>query len=153
MLCSLRNDFIFLHFSPEDLDIVVEGQCLIIKGEREVKRGSNVSKRVFNQKFNLPEGAEVDKITSEYKLDGKLIVSVPAAQKSETAIVQQDQPKVETTSSSSHEEKVLEDGTRVQMSSSSTRKSSSSSQEMTIPISFGSFGQLQRQTSQSKTPR
>ena len=90
---KLRNDFIFLHFSPEDLDIVVEGQCLIIKGEREVKRGSNVSKRVFNQKFNLPEGAEVDKITSEYKLDGKLIVSVPAAaaQKTETAVVQQEQ--------------------------------------------------------------
>ena len=90
---KLRSNFIFLHFSPEDLDIVVEGQCLIIKGEREVKRGSNVSKRVFNQKFNLPEGAEVDKITSEYKLDGKLIVSVPAAaaQKTETAVVQQEQ--------------------------------------------------------------
>ena len=44
-----------------------------------MKRGSNVSKRVFNQKFDLPAGAEVDKITSEYKLDGKLIVSVPAA--------------------------------------------------------------------------
>ena len=142
----------YLYFSPEDLDIVVEGQCLIIKGEREVKRGSNVSKRVFNQKFNLPEGAEVDKITSEYKLDGKLIVSVPAAaaQKTETAIIQQEQPKVETTSSSSHEEKVLDDGTVVQMSSSSTRKTSSSSSEMNIPISFG---QLTRQTSQAKTPR
>ena len=34
---------------------------------------------MFNQKFDLPAGAEVDKITSEYKLDGKLIVSVPAA--------------------------------------------------------------------------
>ena len=137
------------------MDIVVEGQCLIIKGEREVKRGSNVSKRVFNQKFDLPVGAEVDKITSEYKLDGKLVVSVPAAvaasaQSSEAVVSQQQQPKVETTSSSSHEEKVLDDGTVVQMSSSSTRKTSSSSQEMTIPISFG---QITRQTSQAKTPR
>ena len=134
------------------MDIVVEGQCLIIKGEREVKRGSNVSKRVFNQKFDLPVGAEVDKITSEYKLDGKLVVSVPAASahSSEAVVSQQQQPKVETTSSSSHEEKVLDDGTVVQMSSSSTRKTSSSSQEMTIPISFG---QITRQTSQAKTPR
>ena len=62
-------------FDPEDLDILVEGQCLIIKGEREIKRGNNVSKRVFNQKFDLPKGVEVEKITSEYKLDGKLIVS------------------------------------------------------------------------------
>ena len=67
------------------MDIFVEGQCLIIKGEREVKRGSNVSKRVFNQKFDLPAGAEVDKITSEYKLDGKLIVSVPAAASQQAA--------------------------------------------------------------------
>ena len=81
------------------MDIVVEGQCLIIKGEREVKRGSNVSKRVFNQKFDLPVGAEVDKITSEYKLDGKLVVSVPAAaavvasaQSSEAVVSQQQQP-------------------------------------------------------------
>ena len=50
-----------------------------------MKRGSNVSKRVFNQKFDLPAGAEVDKITSEYKLDGKLIVSVPAAAASQQA--------------------------------------------------------------------
>ena len=50
-----------------------------------MKRGSNVSKRVFNQKFDLPAGAEVDKITSEYKLDGKLIVSVPAAASQQAA--------------------------------------------------------------------
>ena len=81
---SNLNCFLY-NFSPEDLDILVEGQCLIIKGEREVKRGSNVSKRVFNQKFDLPAGAEVDKITSEYKLDGKLIVSVPAAASQQAA--------------------------------------------------------------------
>ena len=67
-------------FDPEDLDILVEGQALIIKGEREIKRGNNISRRVFNQKFDLPPGAEVDKITSDYKLDGKLIVSIPQIQ-------------------------------------------------------------------------
>ena len=50
-----------------------------------MKSGSNASKRVFNQKFDLPAGAEVDKITSEYKLDGKLIVSVPAAASQQAA--------------------------------------------------------------------
>ena len=116
---------------------------MIIKGEREIKRGNNISRRVFNQKFDLPSGAEVDKITSDYKLDGKLIVSIPQIQKEQPG-----QPKVETTSSSSHEKKVLDDGTVVEMSSSSTRKTSSSNQEMTIPISFGEIS-----NKMAKTPR
>ena len=64
-------------FDPEDLDICVEGNFLIIKGEREVKRGHNTSRRVFNQRFDLPSGVDVDKITSEYKLNGKLVVTAP----------------------------------------------------------------------------
>ena len=64
-------------FDPEDLDICVEGNFLIIKGEREVKRGSNTSRRIFNQRFDLPRGVDVDKITSEYKLNGKLVITAP----------------------------------------------------------------------------
>ena len=106
-------------FDPEDLDICVEGDFLILKGEREVKRGNNVSKRVFNQRFNLPSGVDVDKISSQYKLNGKLVVSIP---KLASEADDKNEPKVEA--SSSYEKKTLADGTVVEMSSS--RKTSSS---------------------------
>ena len=105
-------------FDPEDLDICVEGDFLILKGEREVKRGNNVSKRVFNQRFNLPSGVDVDKISSQYKLNGKLVVSIPKL----ASEADKNEPKVEA--SSSYEKKTLADGTVVEMSSS--RKTSSS---------------------------
>ena len=88
-------------FDPEDLDICVEGSFLILKGEREVKRGNNVSKRVFNQKFNLPSGVDVDKISSQYKLNGTLVVSIPQME----SAVKEGEPKVEA--SSSYEKKTL----------------------------------------------
>ena len=128
-------------FDPEDLDICVEGSFLIIKGEREVKRGSNVSKRVFNQKFNLPSGVDVDKITSTFKLNGKLVVSIP--QIASEAAVKEGEPKVEA--SSNYEKKTLADGTVVEMSSS--RKTSSSSHESVIPITFGDMPKM------TKSPR
>ena len=100
------------------MDICVEGDFLILKGEREVKRGNNVSKRVFNQRFNLPSGVDVDKISSQYKLNGKLVVSIPKL----ASEADKNEPKVEA--SSSYEKKTLADGTVVEMSSS--RKTSSS---------------------------
>ena len=106
-------------FDPEDLDICVEGDFLILKGEREVKRGNNVSKRVFNQRSNLPSGVDVDKISSQYKLNGKLVVSIP---KLASEADDKNEPKVEA--SSSYEKKTLADGTVLEMSSS--RKTSSS---------------------------
>ena len=53
-------------FDPEDIDIRVEGGKLIMVGEREIKRGNSFSKRMFNQKFDLPEGIDIDGITGGY---------------------------------------------------------------------------------------
>ena len=46
-------------------------------GEREIKRGNSFSKRMFNQKFDLPEGIDIDGICSEMTRGGKLVISAP----------------------------------------------------------------------------
>ena len=44
-------------YSPEDLDVKVEGGNLIITAKQEVKEGPGASRsRVFEQKFSLPPG-------------------------------------------------------------------------------------------------
>jgi HSP20 family molecular chaperone IbpA len=50
---SKFSEYSFQDFDPEDLDIQVEGEMLIIKGEREVQRGNSFSKRHFNQRVSL----------------------------------------------------------------------------------------------------
>ena len=65
-------------FDPEDIDIRVEGGKLIMVGEREIKRGNSFSKRMFNQKFDLPEGIDIDGISSEMARGGsKLLITAP----------------------------------------------------------------------------
>ena len=48
--------------NPGDLDFCIEGKFLNIKGKREVKQGCTTSQRVLNQKFDLQETVENDKI-------------------------------------------------------------------------------------------
>ena len=65
-------------FDPEDIDIRVEGGKLIMVGEREIKRGNSFSKRMFNQRFDLPEGIDIDGISSEMARGGsKLLITAP----------------------------------------------------------------------------
>jgi len=42
------------NFDPEDIDIRVEGEKLVVHGEREVQRGSSSFKSQFHQSFDLP---------------------------------------------------------------------------------------------------
>ena len=56
----------------------MEGGKLIMVGEREIKRGNSFSKRMFNQKFDLPEGIDIDGISSEMARGGsKLLITAP----------------------------------------------------------------------------
>ena len=56
----------------------MEGGKLMMVGEREIKRGNSFSKRMFNQKFELPEGIDIDGISSEMARGGsKLLISAP----------------------------------------------------------------------------
>ena len=56
----------------------MESGKLMMVGEREIKRGNSFSKRMFNQKFELPEGIDIDGISSEMARGGtKLLISAP----------------------------------------------------------------------------
>ena len=60
-------------FEPEDIDIKVEAGSLILEGRREM-RGRV---RTFNQKFALPSGIDVSKLSTEVTSEGGLIISAP----------------------------------------------------------------------------
>ena len=60
-------------FEPEDIDIKVEGGHLILAGRRET-RGRV---RTFNQKFALPSGIDVSKLSTEVTSEGGLVISAP----------------------------------------------------------------------------
>ena len=64
-------------FEPEDIDIKVEGDNIILAGRREIKRGSSSSVRQFNQKFALPSGLDVSALTTAVTAEGMLVISAP----------------------------------------------------------------------------
>ena len=64
-------------FEPEDIDIKVQGDSIILAGRREIKRGSSSSVRQFNQKFAIPTGLDVSALTTEMTSEGMLVISAP----------------------------------------------------------------------------
>ena len=71
-------------FEPEDIDIKVQGGEIILVGRREVKRGSSTSVRQFNQKFALPSGIDVSKLSTDVNSEGTLIISAPQLEDNST---------------------------------------------------------------------
>ena len=64
-------------FEPEDIDIKVEGDNIILAGRREIKRGSSSSVRQFNQKFAVPPGLDVSQLATAVTAEGMLVISAP----------------------------------------------------------------------------
>jgi len=64
-------------FDPEDIEIKVEGESIILEGRREIKRGSSSSIRQFNQKFALPAGIDISKLATEVTSAGSLVIFAP----------------------------------------------------------------------------
>ena len=62
-------------FEPEDIDICVEGGELTLTAKREVKRGNSSSFREFNEKFAIPQGVDITKLSSEITGDGTLVIT------------------------------------------------------------------------------
>ena len=99
-------------------------------GEREIKRGNSFSKRMFNQKFDLPEGIDIDGICSEMTRDGKLVISAPQKKTQVVAAAGADEGTKEVTKtgeevvSTTEGEIQLEGGGTAKTSGSSTSKKS-----------------------------
>ena len=63
-------------YSPEDLDVRVEGNHLIITAKQDTKEGAGTTKsRVFEQKFSLPPGVRTDTVRSNLSREGFLVIT------------------------------------------------------------------------------
>ena len=88
-------------FEPEDIDISVEGEQLTVTARKEIKRGKSSNFREFNEKFAIPSGVDVSKLSSEITGDGVLIITGPQVED----IVKDEDHKGDTDVSSSSEAK------------------------------------------------
>jgi len=85
-------------YRPEDLDVKVEGNTIIITAKQEVEESGGTRTRVFEQKFSLPSGVKPELVKSTLSRDGTLTVTAPrgnvAAQSSATHSIENRMDKV-----------------------------------------------------------
>eukprot|EP00095_Tigriopus_kingsejongensis_P000586 snap_masked-scaffold372_size192401-processed-gene-0.29 protein:Tk00586 transcript:snap_masked-scaffold372_size192401-processed-gene-0.29-mRNA-1 annotation:"lethal essential for life l2efl" len=65
------------HYKPEELDVKVEGNSIIITAKQEVKEAGGTRTRVFEQKFSLPAGVKAEKVASSINREGVLTITAP----------------------------------------------------------------------------
>ena len=65
------------HYKPEELDVKVEGNSIIITAKQEIKESGGTRTRVFEQKFSLPTGVKADRVASTFGKDGVLTITAP----------------------------------------------------------------------------
>merc|ERR1712038_1460065 len=75
-------------YKPEELDVKVEGNTIIITAKQEIKEVGGTRTRVFEQKFTLPSGVKADKVTSSIDKDGLLTITAPRGNVSASSINQ-----------------------------------------------------------------
>lgn len=64
-------------YKPEELDVKVEGNTIIITAKQEVAESGGTRTRIFEQKFSLPSGVKGEKVTSTLNKEGVLIITAP----------------------------------------------------------------------------
>merc|ERR1711953_969751 len=77
------------HFKPEELDVKVDGNTIVIVAKQEVKEAGGTRTRVFEQKFTLPNGVQAERVTSTINTDGVLTINAPKGKPASTASVSQ----------------------------------------------------------------
>lgn len=85
-------------YRPEDLDVKVEGNSIIITAKQEIQEASGTRTRVFEQKFSLPSGVKAELVKSSLTREGVLVITAPkgnvAAKQSYTETVENKMDKV-----------------------------------------------------------
>merc|ERR1719206_1405874 len=85
-------------YKPEDLDVKVEGNTIIITAKQELQESGGTRTRVFEQKFSLPSGVQAELVRSSLSREGVLTITAPrgkaAAQQSYTETVENKMDKV-----------------------------------------------------------
>ncbi|XP_050692686.1 protein lethal(2)essential for life-like isoform X4 [Eriocheir sinensis] len=115
-------------FSPNDLQVRVVEDRVVVEGKyhKQSEDGSSVSSKSFYKEFTLPNGADIDSVSTALSKDGVLTVRAPkreggaqpagALTSNQSSVQQQQSSSVQQSSNSS-----------VQQSSSSVKKVSVSS--------------------------
>jgi len=75
-------------YKPEELDVKVEGNTIVITAKQEIKEPGGTRTRVFEQKFTLPSGVKADKVSSSIDRDGLLTITAPRGNVSASSINQ-----------------------------------------------------------------
>jgi len=65
------------NYKPDELDVKVEGNNIIIVAKQTVQESGGTRTRVFEQKFSMPSGVQSDKVTSSLSRDGVLVITAP----------------------------------------------------------------------------
>jgi len=85
-------------YSPEDLDVKVEGNSIIITAKQEIQEAGGTRTRVFEQKFSLPSGVAAELVKSSLTREGVLVITAPrgnvAAKQAYTESVENKMDKV-----------------------------------------------------------
>ena len=96
VLNYLINDQIFSR--PENLDVRVEGNSIIITAKQELTEAGGVRTRVFEQKFSMPSGVKAELVRSSLNKEGTLVITAPrgntAAARSYTETLENKMDKV-----------------------------------------------------------
>ena len=86
------------YYRPEDLDVKVEGNSIIITAKQEIQEQGGTRTRVFEQKFSLPSGVKAELVKSSLTREGVLMITAPkgnvAAKQSYTESVENKMDKV-----------------------------------------------------------
>merc|ERR1712209_291216 len=64
-------------YKPEDLDVRVEGNTIIITAKQEIQETGGVRTRVFEQKFSMPSGVKPELVKSSLTREGVLVITAP----------------------------------------------------------------------------
>merc|ERR1712106_21241 len=64
-------------YNPEDLDVKVEGNSLIITAKQEIQEAGGSRTRVFEQKFSLPSGIKAELVKTSLTREGLLVITAP----------------------------------------------------------------------------
>merc|ERR1712038_183526 len=85
-------------YKPEDLDVRVEGNSIVITAKQEIPEAGGVRTRVFEQKFSLPSGVKAELVRSSLSREGVLVITAPrgntAAQRTYTETLENKMDRV-----------------------------------------------------------
>jgi len=85
-------------YKPENLDVRVEGNSIVITAKQELAEAGGTRTRVFEQKFSMPSGVKAELVRSSLTKEGTLVITAPrgntAAARSYTETLENKMDKV-----------------------------------------------------------